>query len=183
MTAFPERPICKSKMKKICIDMVENIAGKEENAGNQHFLHFPQCFQKYSSKRLEKTRNWFCEELKRVQEVTKEGHVKSACDTTIKRSVNVPSRNKQPVLYIDVIHSDIDVKYTSYIVLSTRFKENIAKVRVSLLFLPERIVCIKYINSILYSKVHFVLQKTLFRDSCIYRNVAELYRANTTKPH
>ena len=23
----------------------ENIVGKEENAGNQHFLHFPQYFQ------------------------------------------------------------------------------------------------------------------------------------------
>ena len=22
----------------------ENIMGKEENAGNRHFLHFPQCF-------------------------------------------------------------------------------------------------------------------------------------------
>ena len=25
----------------------ENIVGKEENAGNQHFLLFPQCFQSY----------------------------------------------------------------------------------------------------------------------------------------
>ena len=25
---------------------IENIVGKEENAGNQHFLLFPQCFQK-----------------------------------------------------------------------------------------------------------------------------------------
>ena len=23
---------------------VKNIVGKRENAGNQHFLHFPQCF-------------------------------------------------------------------------------------------------------------------------------------------
>ena len=27
---------------------VENIAGKRENAGHQHFLLFPQCFQKVS---------------------------------------------------------------------------------------------------------------------------------------
>ena len=27
---------------------VENIVGKGENAGNQHFLLFPQCFQKTS---------------------------------------------------------------------------------------------------------------------------------------
>ena len=26
----------------------ENIVGKDENAGNQHFLHFPQCFQHFS---------------------------------------------------------------------------------------------------------------------------------------
>ena len=29
-------------------DRVENIVGKEENAGYQHFLLFPQCFQKAS---------------------------------------------------------------------------------------------------------------------------------------
>ena len=27
-------------------DREENIVGKEENAGYQHFLPFPQCFQK-----------------------------------------------------------------------------------------------------------------------------------------
>ena len=27
-------------------DKVENIVGKGENAGYQHFLLFPQCFQK-----------------------------------------------------------------------------------------------------------------------------------------
>ena len=32
-------PVCNS---------VENIVGKGENAGNQHFLLFPQCFQKIS---------------------------------------------------------------------------------------------------------------------------------------
>ena len=26
-------------------DVVENIVGKGENAGDQHFLFFPQCFQ------------------------------------------------------------------------------------------------------------------------------------------
>ena len=29
-------------------DRVENIVGKRENAGYQHFLLFPQCFQKPS---------------------------------------------------------------------------------------------------------------------------------------
>ena len=29
-------------------DRVENIVGREENAGYQHFLIFPQCFQNAS---------------------------------------------------------------------------------------------------------------------------------------
>ena len=29
-------------------DRVENIVGKGENASYQHFLLFPQCFQKFS---------------------------------------------------------------------------------------------------------------------------------------
>ena len=33
-------------MAQFPFDMVENIVGKGENAGNQHFLLFPQCFQK-----------------------------------------------------------------------------------------------------------------------------------------
>ena len=28
--------------------MVENIVGKGENAGYEHFLHFPKCFQNAS---------------------------------------------------------------------------------------------------------------------------------------
>ena len=31
---------------KVVFDRIENIVGKEENAGYQHFLLFPQCFQK-----------------------------------------------------------------------------------------------------------------------------------------
>ena len=33
-------------MAKIVMDKTENTVGKEENAGYQHFLVFPQCFQK-----------------------------------------------------------------------------------------------------------------------------------------
>ena len=33
---------------KFVLGRVENIVGKGENAGNQHFLLFPQCFQKAS---------------------------------------------------------------------------------------------------------------------------------------
>ena len=39
---------CAYKM-KFDLGRVENIVGKGENAGNQHFLLFPQCFTKPSS--------------------------------------------------------------------------------------------------------------------------------------
>ena len=34
---------------KFALGMAENIVGKEENAGYQHFLLFIQCFQKATS--------------------------------------------------------------------------------------------------------------------------------------
>ena len=37
-----------AKMMISLFDRVENTAGKGENAGYQHFLLFPQCFQKAS---------------------------------------------------------------------------------------------------------------------------------------
>ena len=33
-------------MIEVLIESVENIVGKAENAGYQHFLLFPQCYQK-----------------------------------------------------------------------------------------------------------------------------------------
>ena len=42
--AFAEDNLNVAKMTKLVFDRVENIAGKE-NAGDQHFLLFPQCFQ------------------------------------------------------------------------------------------------------------------------------------------
>ena len=33
-------------------DRVENILGKGENAGDQHFLLFPQCFQNHYIREL-----------------------------------------------------------------------------------------------------------------------------------
>ena len=33
-------------MAKFVFDTIENIVGKGENAGHQHLLLFPQCFQK-----------------------------------------------------------------------------------------------------------------------------------------
>ena len=35
-------------------DRVENIVGKGENAGYQHFLLFPQCFEKASFPEMSK---------------------------------------------------------------------------------------------------------------------------------
>ena len=35
-----------AKIMKIFLVKVENIVGHMENAGYQHFLHVPQCFQK-----------------------------------------------------------------------------------------------------------------------------------------
>ena len=37
------------------VDMMENKVGKGENAGYQHFLLFPQCFQKAFFFRIVKT--------------------------------------------------------------------------------------------------------------------------------
>ena len=39
------------KKKKFIMRWIENIAGKGENAGYQHFLLFPQSFQKASFSR------------------------------------------------------------------------------------------------------------------------------------
>ena len=41
----------------VVFDRVENIVGKEENAGYQHFLLFPQCFQKSSCFNVDKSRD------------------------------------------------------------------------------------------------------------------------------
>ena len=43
---------------KFALRRVENIVGKGENAGNQHFLLFPQCFQKASP--LGSLKVWDC---------------------------------------------------------------------------------------------------------------------------
>ena len=39
------------------LERVENILGKGENAGYQHFLLFPKCFQKASFSRVVKSRD------------------------------------------------------------------------------------------------------------------------------
>ena len=43
-----------TQKQKFCLGWVENIVGKGENAGYQHFLLFPLCFQKASASGLSK---------------------------------------------------------------------------------------------------------------------------------
>ena len=44
--AFTDDKLNLAEKLKFVFGRVENIAGKGENAGYQHFLLFPQCFQK-----------------------------------------------------------------------------------------------------------------------------------------
>ena len=46
LKAFAVYKILMNKKLKFDMGRVENIVGKGENAGYQHFLLFPQCFQK-----------------------------------------------------------------------------------------------------------------------------------------
>ena len=48
LKAFADEKFIVAKMMISVFDRVENIVGNRENAGYQHFLHFPQCFQKAS---------------------------------------------------------------------------------------------------------------------------------------
>ena len=48
LKAFADDNLKAAKMMISLYDRVENIVGKKENAGSQHFLLFPQCFQKAS---------------------------------------------------------------------------------------------------------------------------------------
>ena len=48
LKAFADDKINVNEVFKIGLGKIENIVGKGENAGHQHFLLFPQCFQKPS---------------------------------------------------------------------------------------------------------------------------------------
>ena len=48
LEAFADDKINVTKKLKFVMGRVENIVGKGENAGDEHFLLFPQCFQKLS---------------------------------------------------------------------------------------------------------------------------------------
>ena len=48
MKAFADDKMISNEKLKLVFGRVANIVGKGENAGYQHFLLFPQCFQKLS---------------------------------------------------------------------------------------------------------------------------------------
>ena len=48
LKAFADNKINATEIWKFVLGRAENIVGKGENAGYQHFLLFPQCFQKAS---------------------------------------------------------------------------------------------------------------------------------------
>ena len=52
LRAFADDKINVIEKLKFLLGRVENIAGKGENAGYQHFRLFPQCFQRVSFSRL-----------------------------------------------------------------------------------------------------------------------------------
>ena len=56
LKTFPDDKLKLIELAKVVLDKLENIVGKEENAGYQHFLLFPQCFQKAFSQLLLKVR-------------------------------------------------------------------------------------------------------------------------------
>ena len=51
LKAFTDDKVNVNENLKTVFGRVENIVGKGENAGYQHFLLFPQCFQKASFSR------------------------------------------------------------------------------------------------------------------------------------
>ena len=48
LKAFADDKINVTEKLKFVLGKVENVVGKGENAGYQHFLLYPQCFQKAS---------------------------------------------------------------------------------------------------------------------------------------
>ena len=57
LKALADKKIKVTEKMKFILERVENITRKEENAGYQHFLLFPQCFQKASLLGVIKCRN------------------------------------------------------------------------------------------------------------------------------
>ena len=46
MTAYADRHFILAQVVRFFCEIIENIMGKGENAGYQHFLLFPKCFEK-----------------------------------------------------------------------------------------------------------------------------------------
>ena len=57
LKAFADDKLNVTQNIKFVFHRIENIVGKEENAGYQHFLLFPQCFQKVFSSSASKVVN------------------------------------------------------------------------------------------------------------------------------
>ena len=64
MKAFADDKMISNEKLKLVFGRVENIVGKGENAGYQHFLLFPQCFQKLSLSGSLKVGIWGSPKLK-----------------------------------------------------------------------------------------------------------------------
>ena len=57
LKAFADDKINETEKLKFVLGTGENIVGKGENAGNQHFFLYPQCFQKGLLYRVLKSRD------------------------------------------------------------------------------------------------------------------------------
>ena len=57
LKAFADDKINVTEKLKFVLGRIENILGKGENAGYQHFLLFPKCFQKPPFFRVVKSRD------------------------------------------------------------------------------------------------------------------------------
>ena len=68
LKGFADHKLILAQMMRFIFNRRENIVGKGENAGIQHFLLFPQCFHKVSSFELVKTWHFFGKRIKRQLE-------------------------------------------------------------------------------------------------------------------
>ena len=61
LKAFADNKLNVTQNVKVVFHRIENVVGKEENAGYQHFPLFPQCFQKaFSSSASKVIIVWYC---------------------------------------------------------------------------------------------------------------------------
>ena len=58
LKAFADNKLNATQDIKVVFHRIENIVGKEENAGYQHFLLFPRCFQKAFPPICQKSSLW-----------------------------------------------------------------------------------------------------------------------------